>query len=338
MDDLRENGSEQDVVIRTRIHLTRNLRDIPFPSKMNRTDRLTLVRKAMDAVEENKALSHILRYMDMGSLSKTEAVSLVERHLVSAEFISDCEGRGVFITDDESMSIMVNEEDHIHIQSSLWGLNLENAYQKADILDDLLNRSLHFAFDKDLGYLTQNPVKLGTGMRASLILHLPALRDSGGVVRVSSNLSKLGLSLRGVFETGEDSKGAVYQLSNQVTFGISEQEAIANLKSIATQLIHQERALWEELAEKPEIQDTVSRSLAILQSAKMMAYDEFLQLASNVRFGISVGLIENIRSDQLNRLMIAMQPATLTLRSGKKLTQNERRILRANQVRDLLYK
>lgn len=338
MDDLRENGSEQDVVIRTRIHLTRNLRDIPFPSKMNRTDRLTLVHKAMDAVEENKALSHILRYMDMGSLSKMEAVSLVERHLVSAEFISDCEGRGVFITDDESMSIMVNEEDHIHIQSSLWGLNLENAYQKADILDDLLNRSLHFAFDKDLGYLTQNPVKLGTGMRASLILHLPALRDSGGVVRVSSNLSKLGLSLRGVFETGEDSKGAVYQLSNQVTFGISEQEAIANLKSIATQLIHQERALWEGLAEKPEIQDTVSRSLAILQSAKMMAYDEFLQLASNVRFGISVGLIGDIRSDQLNRLMIAMQPATLTLRSGKKLTQNERRILRANQVRDLLKK
>ncbi|MCY1714551.1 ATP--guanido phosphotransferase [Caproiciproducens galactitolivorans] len=338
MDDLRENGSEQDVVIRTRIHLTRNLRDIPFPSKMNRTDRLTLVHKAMDAVEENKALSHILRYMDMGSLSKTEAVSLVERYLVSAEFISDCEGRGVFITDDESMSIMVNEEDHIHIQSSLWGLNLENAYQKADILDDLLNRSLHFAFDKDLGYLTQNPVKLGTGMRASLILHLPALRGSGGIVRISSNLSKLGLSLRGVFETGEDSKGAVYQLSNQVTFGISEQEAIANLKSIATQLIHQERALWEELAEKPEIQDTVSRSLAILQSAKMMAYDEFLQLASNVRFGISVGLIGDIRSDQLNRLIIAMQPATLTLRSGKKLTQNERRILRANQVRDLLYK
>lgn len=338
MDDLRENGSEQDVVIRTRIHLTRNLRDIPFPSKMNRTDRLTLVHKAMDAVEENKALSHILRYMDMGSLSKMEAVSLVERYLVSAEFISDCEGRGVFITDDESMSIMVNEEDHIHIQSSLWGLNLENAYQKADILDDLLNRSLHFAFDKDLGYLTQNPVKLGTGMRASLILHLPALRDSGGVVRVSSNLSKLGLSLRGVFETGEDSKGAVYQLSNQVTFGISEQEAIANLKSIATQLIHQERALWEELAEKPEIQDTVSRSLAILQSAKMMAYDEFLQLASNVRFGISVGLIGDIRSDQLNRLIIAMQPATLTLRSGKKLTQNERRILRANQVRNLLHK
>lgn len=338
MDDFRENGSEQDVVIRTRIHLTRNLRDIPFPSKMNRTDRLTLVHKAMDAVEENKALSHILRYMDMGSLSKMEAVSLVERYLVSAEFISDCEGRGVFITDDESMSIMVNEEDHIHIQSSLWGLNLENAYQKADILDDLLNRSLHFAFDKDLGYLTQNPVKLGTGMRASLILHLPALRDSGGVVRVSSNLSKLGLSLRGVFETGEDSKGAVYQLSNQVTFGISEQEAIANLKSIATQLIHQERALWEELAEKPEIQDTVSRSLAILQSAKMMAYDEFLQLASNVRFGISVGLIGDIRSDQLNRLIIAMQPATLTLRSGKKLTQNERRILRANQVRNLLHK
>ncbi|XOQ49277.1 MAG: Putative ATP:guanido phosphotransferase [Eubacteriales bacterium] len=338
MDNLRENEYDRDVVISTCIHLTRNLNGIPFPARMSRGDRLTVVQRAKEAVEENKALAHILRYIDMEGLSKTEAVSLVERHLVSADFISDCSGRGVFITDDESLSIMVNEEDHIHIQAYLWGLNLENAYQKADILDDLFNRSLHFAFHKDLGYLTQNPILLGTGMRASLILHLPALHESGGITRLSSNLSKLGLSLSGVYGAGEAPKGAVYQLSNQVTFGLSEQEAIANLKSIAMQLVHQERGLWEELVEQPEIQDAVSRSLALLQSAKMMGYEEFLQLASNVRFGISTGLIEGVNSDQLNRLMIAMQPATLTLRSGRKLTQNERRILRADQIREMLKK
>lgn len=329
---------EEDVVICTHIHLIRNLRDVPFVSKMSRSERQKLEQRVASAVSENEGLSRVFRFIDMESLSKTEAVSLVERFLISADFLSDCRGRGLFVNEDETVSIMVNEEDHIHLQCEQAGLNLQKTFEKADGLDDILDKSLHFAFDENLGYLTQNPVNLGTGMRASLTLHLPALREGGGVSRISTNLSKLGLALRGALGSGAEPKGAVYQLSNHVTFGLSEQEAIANLQSIAMQLIEQERAARTELAESLEIQDTVSRSLAILQSARMMADDEFMQLISNVRFGVAAGLIDPIDYGELNRLMIMVQPATLTVAGGRKLTPTERRSLRAEKIRDFLQK
>nr|WP_319487902.1 protein arginine kinase [uncultured Caproiciproducens sp.] len=327
-------GCEDDVVINTRIHLVRNLRDVPFPAKMSRSDRQKFEQRVVEAVGGNEGLAHLLHFVDMERLSKVEAVSLVERQLISADFISDCRGRGLFVDDDECVSVMINEEDHIHLQSVCAGFNLEKAFQKADELDDILDKILHFAFDENLGYLTQSPVNLGTGMRASLMLHLPALREEGGMSRISTNLSKLGLALRGSFGPGSEPKGAIYQMSNHVTFGLSEQEAIANLQSIAMQLIEQERASRKELAGNLEIQDTVSRSLAILQSARMMANDEFMQLISNVRFGVSTGLIRHIDYDKINRLIVQVQPATLMFNSGKKLTSNERRSLRAQIIRD----
>ncbi len=329
-------GCEEDVVIRTQIHLIRNLTDVPFCAKMSRADRQKLSERVMETFRGNEALSHLFRFTDMESLSRVEAVSLVERHLVSADFISDRRGRGFFVNEDETVSIMVNEEDHIHLQSSEAGLNPQKAFATADGLDDILDKCLGFAFDENLGYLTQNPVNLGTGMRASLMLHLPALREGGGISRISSNLSKLGLALRGASGSGVEPKGAVYQLSNRVTFGLSEQEAIANLQSIAMQLIEQERASRKELAESLEIQDTVSRSLAVLQSAKMMANEEFMQLISNVRFGVATGLIDPIDYGEINRLMVLVQPATLMFYSGKTLTPTERRCLRAEKIRDFL--
>lgn len=333
-----ETGFQQDVVISTRIHLIRNLRDVPFSAKMSRTDRQKLEQRVVGAINGNEVLASLFRFMDMENMSKAEAVSLVERHLISADFIADCRGRGLFVNEDESVSMMVNEEDHIHLQSSEAGLNLEKAFERADKLDDILDKTLHFAFDENLGYLTQNPVNLGTGMRASLMLHLPALREGGGMARLSTNLSKLGLALSGAFWSGMEPKGAVYQLSNHVTFGLSEQEAIANLQSIAMQLIEQERDSRKELAGNLEIQDTVSRSLAILQSARMMANDEFMQLISNVRFGVATGMIRPIDYGEINRLAIQVQPATLMFYSGKKLTPDERRSLRAEKVRDFLQK
>ena len=331
----QESGSESDVVISTRIRLARNLSEFPFSVRMSQPDRLKLEQKVVAAaMNENTAIPDI-HFIDMESLSKTEAVSLVERHLVSPDFISDCAGRGLLINEDESISVMINEEDHLHLQSILGGLNLQTAYQAVDQLDTVLNKSLHFAFDENLGYLTQNPVNLGTGMRASLMLHLPALKDEGGMLRISNSLSKLGLVLRGIYGSGTEPKGAMYQLSNQVSLGLSEQEAITNLESIAMQLITQERAARKELAQSLNIQDTVSRSLGILQSARMMTNDEFMRLISNVRFGVSVGLVNHIDYSDINRLIVEMQPATLMLFSGKKLTASERHSLRAQRVSDL---
>ncbi len=327
-----ESGCESDVVISTRIRLARNLRGVPFPVKMSQPDRQKLLQKVVTVVtDENTVIPHI-NFINMEDLSKTEAVSLVERHLVSPEFISECAGRGLLATEDESLSIMMNEEDHLHLQSIVGGLNLQAAYKAVDQIDTTLDKTLHFAFDESLGYLTQSPVNLGTGMRASLMLHLPALKDGGGMARIGSNLSRLGLVLRGIYGSGTQPKGAIYQLSNQVTLGLSEQEAIANLESIAMQLITQERAARQELAQSLDIEDTVSRSLGILQSARIMTNDEFMHLISNVRFGVSVGLVKDIGYDKINRLIIEVQPATLMLSSGKKLTVSERHSLRAQRV------
>lgn len=326
------SGPENDVVISTQIRLVRNLRGVPFPVKMSLPDRRKLLpRVVAAAMTENNAIPHF-NFINMEDLSKSEAVSLVERHLVSPEFISVCTGRGLLVTDDESRSILLNAEDHLHIQSVAGGLDLQAAYHAVDELDTALDQTLHFAFDENLGYLTQNPVNLGTGMRASLMLHLPALKDGGGMTRIASNLSKLGLALRGIYGSGSESKGAIYQLANQVTLGLSEQEAIANLESIAMQIIGQERAARQELAENLGVQDAVSRSLGIFSSALMMTNDEFMSLISNVRLGVSIGLVKNVNYDEINRLIIEVQPATLMLSSGKKLTASERHRLRAQKV------
>lgn len=327
-----ESGRESDVVISTRIRLARNLSELPFPARMSQPDRLKLQQKVVESVMNENAATTDLHFIDVGSLSKTEAVSLVERHLVSPEFISDCTGRGILMNADETLSIMINEEDHLHLQSILGGLDLQTTYQAVDQLDTILDKALHFAFDQSLGYLTQNPMNLGTGMRASLMLHLPALKDEGSMLRISTSLSKLGLILRGIYGSGTEPKGAIYQLSNQVSLGLSEQEAIANLESIAMQLISQERAARQELAQSLNTQDTISRSLGILQSARMMSNDEFMRLISNVRFGVSVGLVKNIGYNEINKLIVEVQPATLMLSSGKKLSASERHSLRAQRV------
>lgn len=332
-----KTGSEGDVVISTRIRLARNLCNYPFPVKLNMQQREKVEQEVKDALfESNSTFSQQFRYIDMQTLSQTEAVSLVERHLVSPEFISRGKGRALLLAHDESISIMVNEEDHLRIQVMQEGLNLDKVYDIADKLDTLLNERLHFAFDNNLGYLTQCPTNLGTGMRASLMLHLPALQESGTMNRVANNLYKLGLAIRGTYGEGTEPIGALYQLSNQVTLGLSEHEAIANLNSIAMQLVAQERNTRETLIKSMETQDAVCRSVGILKNARMLSNNEFMRLVSNVRLGIETGLIANIPYDVINSMIAQVQPATVMLPSGKKLTSSERDALRAKIVSERL--
>lgn len=331
------DGTDHDVVVSTRIRLSRNLEDIPFPVRMSVADRRRVSEALRNAVYgENSSLSSAYRMVSMEELSKTQAVSLVERMLVSADFISERVGRSVLVNEDDSSCIMVNAEDHFILQEFRSGRDLENAYHAADQLDTVLNKSLHFAFDKKLGYLTQNPVCLGTGMHASLFLHLPALTDSGAAARLASNFSKLGLSLRGAFGSVSKPRGAVYQLSNNVTLGLTEQEALANLNSMALQVIAQERSSREKLIQNLGVKDTVWRSLGILCNARLLTNDEFFDLISIVRFGVAAGEVKGLTLRQIAGLMIRMQPAMLAEESGKMLTAEERHALRADLVRRAL--
>lgn len=328
-----KSGAQGDVVISTRLRLARNIREYPFPAKLNADQRQKVEQAVKDAVMNCvDSIDKNFRFVNMEELSQTEAVSLVERHLVSPEFISERKGRGLILTDDECISIMINEEDHLRIQVMQEGLSLNEAYDLVDRLDSMLNGRLDFAFDERLGYLTQCPTNLGTGMRASLMLHLPALQESGTMGRIAANLSKLGLAIRGTYGEGTEPVGAMYQLSNQVTLGLSEREAIQNLSSIAMQLVSQERTAREALVKNIETQDVIFRSAGILQNARMLSNEEFMKLISNVRLGISAGLITNISYDVVNSLIVQVQPATIMLPGQQKLTPAQRDALRAEIV------
>lgn len=323
-----------DVVISTRIRLARNLKDFPFPCKLNSQGREKVIEKVRDAVKKsNSPVASDFSFIRMSELTSSQSVSLVEKRLVSPEFISETDGRALLISKDECFSIMINEEDHIRLQVITKGLSLEQAYDTADKLDTLLDENLDFAFDEKLGYLTQCPTNLGTGMRASVMLHLPALEKSRAINRIAGNLSKLGLTIRGAHGEGTEPKGALYQLSNQVTLGISEKAAIENLKNITEQLIAQENQARERLCSSIDIQDAISRSLGILRSALVISHDEALKLLSNVRLGIVSKQITDVSTETIDRLMIAVEPATLTVSLNKNLSAHDRDIERAKLIR-----
>ncbi|MCI6616545.1 protein arginine kinase [Ruminococcus sp.] len=323
-----------DVVISTRIRLARNLKDFPFPCKLNSQGREKVIEKVRDAVKKsNSPVASDFSFIRMSELTSSQSVSLVEKRLVSPEFISDTDGRALLISKDECFSIMINEEDHIRLQVITKGLSLEQAYDTADKLDTLLDENLDFAFDEKLGYLTQCPTNLGTGMRASVMLHLPALEKSRAINRIAGNLSKLGLTIRGAHGEGTEPKGALYQLSNQVTLGISEKAAIENLKNITEQLIAQENQARERLCASIDIQDAISRSLGILRSALVISHDEALKLLSNVRLGIVSKQITDVSTETIDKLMLAVEPATLTVALNKNLSARDRDIERAKLIR-----
>lgn len=323
-----------DVVISTRIRLARNLKDYPFPCKLNSQGREKVIEKVRDAVKKsNSPVASDFSFIRMSELTSSQSVSLVEKRLVSPEFISDTDGRALLISKDECFSIMINEEDHIRLQVITKGLSLEQAYDTADKLDTLLDENLDFAFDEKLGYLTQCPTNLGTGMRASVMLHLPALEKSRAINRIAGNLSKLGLTIRGAHGEGTEPKGALYQLSNQVTLGISEKAAIENLKNITEQLIAQENQARERLCASIDIQDAISRSLGILRSALVISHDEALKLLSNVRLGIVSKQITDVSTETIDKLMLAVEPATLTVALNKNLSAHDRDIERAKLIR-----
>ena len=319
-------------VISTRVRLARNLKDYPFPCRLSEQGRKKVIEKVTSAIRDsNSSIASDFNLIKLDDLTEAQGVSLV-----SPEFISETEGRALLLSKDESMSIMINEEDHIRLQVITDGLSLEQAYDTADKLDTLLDENLEFAFDDKLGYLTQCPTNLGTGMRASVMLHLPALEKSRTIGRIAGNLSKLGLTIRGAYGEGSEPSGSLYQLSNQVTLGISEKAAIENLENITKQLVSQERQARERLAKSIDIQDSVSRSLGLLKSAMVMTHDEALKLLSNVRFGILSGQIKDVTAEVVDSLMEKIEPATLMVNSGKNLSAQERDIERAKILREAL--
>lgn len=326
-------GEQSDIVVSTRVRLARNIADYPFPAKLNTKSRTELNNLIKEAVEKDNPFN--LRFIEMKTLARFEAASMAERHIISPEFASDADGRALMLSPEEDISIMLNEEDHIRVQVMKSGFALDEAYEIADRIDDSLNEKFDFAFDSRIGYLTQCPTNLGTGMRASVMLHLPALTMSGQIHRLINTVSKLGLTFRGAFGEGTSATGDMYQLSNQITLGISEEYAIKNLKAITLQLCAQERAAREELLQDADTEDRIFRAYGILKWARLLSTKELMENLSLVRFGSVAGEI-NVPIETVNELMISMQPATINVMAGKRLEERERDMIRAKTVREKL--
>ena len=329
-----QSGEQDDIVISTRIRLARNLAQYPFPAYLAPSEQKqvnSVIIKAFQEIDEGKRL----RFIDMERVDQTSAISMAEKRITSPEFSLNRVGKSLIVTEDDSVSIMLGEEDHIRLQVMRAGLDLESTFRIANDIDDKLSEKLTFAFSDELGYLTQCPTNLGTAMRASVLLHLPAIRQKGMMNRLASTVSKLGLTIRGAYGEGSDTKGDFYQLSNQVTLGISEENAIQNLKSITLQIINQERTARRELMENERFEDNVWRAYGILSNARILDSSEFMSLISLVMIGASQGLfsLENCR---INSLLIDIQPATLATLEHNARYAGERDRLRAKIVRNTL--
>ncbi|MEE1057245.1 MAG: protein arginine kinase [Acutalibacteraceae bacterium] len=332
-----KSGAEGDVAISSRIRLARNLNGYPFPHLLNLQQKNEIANKVKDALENsNSYIAKTFRFINMSQLSPVEANSLAERHIISPEFARNRAGKYLLLTEDESVSIMINEEDHLRIQVLSDGLSLKSAFEVADKIDTLLDNALGFAFHGKLGYLTQCPTNLGTGLRASVMLHLPALQSSGVINRLEDNLSKIGLTLRGTFGEGTEPQVGMYQLSNQVTLGLSEETAIENLRSVTMQIIGNEREARAQLCKRIETKDYIMRCLGTLKYALMINNKENLSLLSAVRMGVAEKIIDDITLDSINTLMVELQPSTLTQNAGKELTPQQRDELRAEFLKKQL--
>ncbi|MBO5936502.1 MAG: protein arginine kinase [Clostridia bacterium] len=329
----KNKGNEGDIVLSTRVRLARNLTEYPFPIRLDEAQRRDIGNTVKEILDTDKTLK--LNFIDMSSLSSAETVSLAEKHLISPEFACDTLGRSLLLSDDEDISIMICEEDHIRIQTVYPGLSLEEAFETALKIDEILENKLSYAFDENLGYLTQCPTNIGTALRASVMLHLPALNKKGAMQRLSTTVAKLGLTLRGSYGEGSEVSGDIYQLSNQVTLGISEEAAIKNLNSIAMQIIAQEKQARALLIKDEDYLDRIYRAYGILKSAYKLTSKELINLISYVRVGVSEGILD-IPAEKLRELTVLLQPATLNAHSGKILTQTERDILRSQKVREEL--
>lgn len=278
-------GNDNDVVLFSKVRLARNLSDTPFKSKMSREIKKNTVKKLYASVK-NSPLAGDFNLIDLNDKSGVQAISYAEKQYISPEFAK--EGGAFLLSNSENVSVMLCEEDHIRITAFASGLNTKEAYRLADRVDNIFLENLPIAYDKKLGFLTASPINIGTGLKASVGLHLPAIKSNGGIARLTSMVGKLGLSLRPLYS----SAGAFYLLTNQVSLGITEKAAIDNIDAVTAQIIMQERNLRDVMKNSEAWEDKLYRSMGTLKMARRLEHSEFIELISDVRLGIALGFFD----------------------------------------------
>lgn len=328
-----ENNSS-DTAVSTRIRLARNLKDIPFPHAMTAQMKKDTAKKIADVIlNGNSAAAKDFEFIELDTMDKIEKQFLAEQHLISPNMLEGS-GHFVLINKEKTVSILLMEEDHIRLQVILPSLNLKKAWDLAGKVDDLIEENLEYAFDDEFGYLTSCPTNTGTGLRASVMLHLPALAMTNNLSRIIRSCGQLGIAVRGIYGEGTDVEGNLLQFSNQITMGSSEDDLIANLENIVGQIIKHESDAREYLAKNnyDELADKLWRSYGILKYARSISSKESKKLLSDVRLGQNMDIIDN-KDVNTTALEVCTGAAGIMKIAGKNLTAAERDKARADYLR-----
>ena len=327
-------GKASDTVISTRVRLARNINGYPFDARLETSGANEIIEKVSAPLEASG-----FRKINFADLSPVMATSYVERHYVSPAFATKEKPHALFLQEQAGIAVMVCEEDHLRIQSILPGLALEEAYKNALRIEKRLDEDFDFAYSQELGYLTHCPTNLGTGMRASVMMFLPALTQGGYMDALATQLSKIGLTVRGLFGEGSGSAGCMYQISNQITLGITEEDTLKTLGEAISQITESEHKARAAISgdRLERLTDVILRSEGTLRYAHMLSSAEFIKLFAQVRFGIALGIVTDVSYEQLGTLLVEAMPATLTLSAeNTPKTDTARDKLRAQRVKAVL--
>jgi protein arginine kinase len=335
---LRGSGPMSDIVISSRIRLARNVAGFPFLTRASRHQRQNLESRIRQIILNTELASRIF-YVDLEGAPEIDRTLLVERHLISKPHAAAEGARGVAIAEDETVSIMVNEEDHLRMQVLRSGLQLEEAWEQINAIDDKIESKLDWAFHPRFGYLTACPTNVGTGIRVSVMLHLPALKLTGEIEKVFRAAKDMRLAVRGLYGEGTEATGDFYQISNQTTLGKTEEEIISDFKlQVIPKIIdyehHARKKLLNDLT--VALDDKICRAVGILRTARLLTSDETLFLLSHLRMGVNLGRIKDVDVRTLNELFLLTQPAHLQKIQGRKLEGDLRRAARADYIRQRL--
>jgi len=334
---LRSTGPNSDIVMSSRIRLARNLSNYPFSNWASKKEQQEVLKVAKQAIVASKKIKSLL-CLDIGKIDPIDRQFLVERHLMSKEHSVDADNKGLCVSDREAVSIMINEEDHLRIQVMKSGFDLRDAWRIINSIDSELGNALHYAYSLDFGYLTACPTNTGTGMRASVMLHLPSLVMTKQIDKVLQAITKLSLTARGLYGEGTEASGNFFQISNQVSLGHREDDIIDNIERIIRQIIDHEQSARDVLLSqnKSVLEDRIWRAYGTLKSAHIITSSETIDLLSLVRLGADLNLIKSVDRALINELFIITQPAHLQKLEKKKLNPNERDVKRAEIIRERL--
>ncbi|MBU5591708.1 protein arginine kinase [Clostridium sp. MSJ-4] len=332
---ISNSTDNNDMVLSSRVRFARNIKNFPFPHKLDEDRGKSLAKDIENTFYEIEEIKDEFNNVDLWEIGENQGRNYLEKHLISTNLLNSRNKSAFILSKDETISLMINEEDHIRLQCITAGFNIKEAYEVANKIDDALEARLDFAFDEKLGYLTACPTNLGTGMRVSAMLHLPALTMKDEINDALKALTQLGMTLRGLYGEGSKAEGNIYQVSNQITLGMKEEDILSNLEAVVAQLISQENRARDQLLGryKYELEDKIYRSLGVLKNARILTSKEALDLLSNVRMGVEMSILKDIDKVKLNKLLVETQPATLQLVTGKELKAKDRDIERANLIR-----